>query len=109
VSANIDYADFLTEQPDCQRVGPPQTGPTFTVDTTVDTNRTCDEAPGDCSLREAINAANANPGKDTIAFNIAGPAPYTFRPSEFYPSLAEAVIIDGTTEPDYSEVHQSSS
>jgi CSLREA domain-containing protein len=37
---------------------------TFTVTKTADTNDgTCD---GDCSLREAINAANAAPGADTV-------------------------------------------
>ena len=37
---------------------------TFTVTKTADTNDgICD---GDCSLREAIIAANANPGADTI-------------------------------------------
>src|SRR5258708_38405387 len=41
---------------------------TFTVTKTADTNDgTCDS---DCSLREALAAANANAGGDTIAFNI---------------------------------------
>lgn len=41
---------------------------TFTVTKTADTNDgTCD---ADCSLREAVAAANANSGADTIEFNI---------------------------------------
>lgn len=41
---------------------------TFTVNKTADTNDgTCD---ADCSFREAVAAANANPGADTIEFNI---------------------------------------
>lgn len=41
---------------------------TYTVTKTADTDDgSCD---ADCSLREAITAANANSGQDTIAFNI---------------------------------------
>lgn len=43
---------------------------TFTVTKTADTNDgVCD---ADCSLREAIVAANANPGADTINFGVHG-------------------------------------
>jgi CSLREA domain-containing protein len=55
---------------------------TFTVNSLADTdNGSCDTAP-DCTLREAINAANANPGADTIdaigvtgTINLTGPLP----------------------------------
>jgi len=44
---------------------------TFTVTRTDDRNNaTC--AAGDCSLREAVNAANASPANDTINFAISG-------------------------------------
>lgn len=44
-------------------------GTTFTVTKSADTDdNICD---ADCSLREAITAANNNPGQDTIAFAIA--------------------------------------
>lgn len=45
---------------------------TFTVDTTSDSVAltACTAAPGDCSLRGAINRANADAVTDTIAFNI---------------------------------------
>lgn len=55
---------------------------TFTVTKTADTNDgACD---ADCSLREAINAANASPGPDTIDFHpsvtgtitLSGPLPH---------------------------------
>lgn len=71
---------------------------TFTVNSTND--------PGDgvcsateCTLREAINAANANPGKDTIAFNIPGAGPHTIRPTSALPEITDPVIIDGYTQP----------
>jgi len=42
---------------------------TFTVNSTVDPgDGTCDAT--ECTLREAISAANANPGSDTIAFHV---------------------------------------
>ena len=45
---------------------------TFTVNSLGDTdNGNCDAAP-DCTLREAINAANKNAGADTIDFNVVG-------------------------------------
>jgi CSLREA domain-containing protein len=44
---------------------------TFEVDSTADTNTgDCTTAPGDCTLRGAINAANATTDADTINFNI---------------------------------------
>jgi hypothetical protein len=47
---------------------PARTAATFSVDTTDDDSAAslCTAAPGDCSLRGAIIAANANPGPDTV-------------------------------------------
>src|SRR5215204_1963882 len=46
----------------------------FTVNTTADpatpTTAGCDAT--ECTLREAINAANGTPGADTINFNVSG-------------------------------------
>jgi hypothetical protein len=64
---------------------------TFTV-TTVD-----DSGPG--SLRQAILDANANPGTDTIAFNISGAGPHTIQPRPQLPEITDPVIIDGYTQP----------
>ncbi len=45
---------------------------TFTVNSTADTtDGTCGAAPGGCTLHEAIEAAVATPGRDTIAFDPA--------------------------------------
>ncbi len=53
-----------------------------------------------CSLREAIIAANQNPGPDTIAFNVPGPIPVTIAPLGPLPALTGAgTVIDATTMP----------
>jgi CSLREA domain-containing protein len=74
---------------------------TLTVNTTNDVDDgSCDAVH--CSLREAINAANAHLGLDTIAFNIPGPAPHTIFVTGDLPTLNDPVTIDGTTSPDFS-------
>ena len=74
---------------------------TFTVTKTADTNDgVCD---ADCSLREAITAANANAGTDTIAFDIPGGGPHTIAPTSALPTITDPVIIDGYTQSGASE------
>lgn len=51
------------------------------------------------SLRQAILDANANPGTDTINFNIPGAGPHTIKPLSALPTITDPVIIDGYTEP----------
>jgi CSLREA domain-containing protein len=71
---------------------------TFIVNSTNDVDDgTCDATH--CSLREAINAANANSGTDTIAFNISGAGPHTIQPASALPTITDPVIIDGYTQP----------
>lgn len=71
---------------------------TFTVNTTSDTNDgVCNTTH--CSLREAILAANANAGTDTIAFNIPGTGPHTIALTSALPTVTDPVIIDGYTQP----------
>ena len=71
---------------------------TFTVSKTADTNDgTCD---ADCSLREAIVAANATGGSHTIAFNIpigAGAAVITLG-TALPPITRNNVVIDGSSQ-----------
>jgi hypothetical protein len=64
---------------------------TFTVTSTSDT--------GAGSLRQAILDANANPGADTIDFNIAGSGVHTIMPVTVLPTITEQVTIDGYTQP----------
>ncbi|MBT8110118.1 MAG: right-handed parallel beta-helix repeat-containing protein [Gammaproteobacteria bacterium] len=74
---------------------------TFTVTKTADTNDgTCD---ADCSLREAITAANALGGSHMIAFNVpsggltGGVAVITLA-SALPPLTRNGITIDGTTQ-----------
>lgn len=50
------------------------------------------------SLRQAIINANANPGADTITFNVAG----TINLVSALPAITGTVTIDGTTAPGFS-------
>lgn len=52
-----------------------------------------------CSLREAINAANAHPGADAIVFGIQGPGPHTIQPLAALPLVTGPVNLDATTQP----------
>src|SRR3982751_5309317 len=67
------------------------TAATFTVTKTADTfDNACN---ADCSLREAINAANSNgPGLDTIVFSLAFG---TYVPTSPLPAITTSLIIDG--------------
>lgn len=76
-------------------------GRTFTV------NRADDSSDGsctvsDCSLRDAILAANATPARDTIAFEL-DPAQTTIVLSSTLPVVTAPLLIDGSTQPDYRD------
>ena len=85
---------------------------TFTVTSAVDAsdaapgNGVCETSvAGQCTLRAAIEEANALAGVDTINFNIPGAtplAPATILPSTPLPSIGEAVTIDGYSQPSAS-------
>ena len=68
--------------------------PSFTVTTTADAG------PG--SLREAILAANAQAGLDSILFAIPGAGPHTISPLSPLPALTGPTVIDGTSQPGYA-------
>ncbi len=71
-----------------------QSGVTFIVTKTADTNDgACD---ADCSLREAITAANATTAQDTIHFNIPGTGVKTISPASALPIITAPVSIDTT-------------
>jgi CSLREA domain-containing protein len=74
-------------------------GASFTVTKTADTNDAC--LAFDCSLREAIAAANATPGQDFIGFSI-GSGTQTIALDSSLPALTDLVTIDATTQPGFS-------
>ena len=57
------------------------------------------DEPPLCTLRAAIQQANANEGEEVITFNIPGPPPHTIQPLSELPAITDAVTIDGTTQP----------
>jgi uncharacterized repeat protein (TIGR01451 family) len=60
----------------------------------------CDAGAGLCTLRAAIQEANATAGTQPITFSVAG----IFQPATAYPPLTGRVDIDGTTAPGYAGV-----
>src|SRR5574341_2567351 len=78
----------------------PGYGATYTVNTILDPGVAgCDAI--ECTLREAIAAANANAGADTIAFNIPGSGTQTISLLSVLPYIIDPVTIDGTTQPGF--------
>ena len=83
-------------------------GRTFIVTSTGDAgdanegDGVCDAGGGQCTLRAAIEEANAWLGHDTIGFDIPGSGPHTIRPGgdglEWITS-SDGVTIDGYTQP----------
>jgi parallel beta-helix repeat protein len=63
----------------------------FVVTTTADS--------GAGSLRQMILWANEHPGLDRIHFNIAGAGPHRIAVSNDLPTISDALIIDGATQP----------
>lgn len=59
--------------------------------------------PGDqCTLRAAIEQANATPGEDTIEFAIDGAPPAVIAPQVALPEITDPLVIDATTQPGYA-------
>jgi len=67
--------------------------PGLAVTSTADTDGgTCGAT---CTLRQAINVANQQPGADTIRFALQGTGPFTIAPLTSLPTITDAVTIDG--------------
>ncbi len=52
-----------------------------------------------CTLRQAINVANATAGADTIQFNLPGGGAQTIALGSNLPNITEALHIDGYSQP----------
>jgi hypothetical protein len=65
-----------------------------------DTGGTCKPAEP-CTLRAAINTANAQPGPDTIAFNL--PMTRRIAPATALPAITQTITIDGFTQTGMSQ------
>jgi hypothetical protein len=65
-----------------------------------DTN-VADDICSPCTLRAAIEQANATTGPDTITFSI-GSGPQTIQPASPLPTITGPVVIDGTTQPGFA-------
>lgn len=72
---------------------------TFIVTTAADNGDNVNPTPG--SLRAAILGANSTAGTDGISFAI-GSGLQTIQPTAQLPTITEAVIIDGTTQPGFA-------
>lgn len=79
-------------------------GLTFVVDNTGDNPDSnpgdgfCDDGAGNCSLRAAIQEANASAGPDTIEFSIDVSGVATIAPSTPLPNITDPVTINGYSQ-----------
>src|SRR3954452_1970137 len=86
-------------------LGLPASASTYTVNNLGDTSdatpgdNICDAGGGVCTLRAAIEEANAHAGSDTIIFSVAG----IISTASTLP-VTDTAIIDGTTAPGYAGV-----
>lgn len=84
------------------RIRPVQAGATFVVNATGNLedqnpgNGVCKTELNECTLRAAIQEANALAGTDTITFNIGTGNPL-ITPLTALPAITTQVIIDGNT------------
>ena len=76
---------------------PTPTPATLTVNSIADTTGPCTPEAGGCTLREAIAAANADAGAETITFDIPGAGPHTIQLTQALPALSESVNITNTS------------
>ena len=76
-------------------------------------NGVCRTSGGVCTLRAAIQEANATSAVDTILFSIGGGGAQRISISSSLPTITKPVILDGTSQPGFTgapliEIHGSS-
>ncbi len=97
--ASVESAAFTIEAFDSQ---------TFIVNSEADhpdadlNDNTCADQNGNCTLRAAIQNANKTNAKEIIHFNIPGSNPPEIVLNDGLPAITAPVVIDGTTQPNYS-------
>lgn len=75
----------------------------YTVNTVADPGTgTCDAT--ECTLREAIRAANLSAGADTIQFNVPGTGPHTIQPRSALPTITDTLTLDGASQPGFTGI-----
>lgn len=95
-------------------VTPASASATYTVNSTGDDadvapSDVCNTAPiqvgiePECTLRAAIQTANAHGGADTIEFNLGGNGVKKISPATSLPIISDPIIIDGYSEQGASE------
>jgi CSLREA domain-containing protein len=103
VSAAAAVALCVAAQPFDPRFVPATSAATvtvYTVNSSADSDDgTCDVA--NCTLREAINAANSTPAAATVAFAIPGAGLHVIAIAGGLPQITAPLDIDGRTQPGY--------
>ena len=80
---------------------------TFTVNSVGDgadsntSDSVCNDGAGNCTLRAAVQQANATAGADTINFQL-GTGVQTIVLGTSLPDVTDPVVIDGTSQPGYA-------
>ena len=80
--------------------GAAQAATTYTVNSNADTDTTADEAAcsggqAGCTLRAAIQEANAKPSVDTVEFDVGAGGPVGIAPVAALPAIVNPIKIDG--------------
>ncbi len=66
------------------------------------TDGACNDGSGACTLRAAIQQANATAGLDVIAFDIPGGGVHTIQPASPLPPISDTVYLDAASQPGYA-------
>lgn len=57
-----------------------------------------------CTLRAALEQANAQEGADAITFDLDGTGPFVIAPESPLPAITDAVTLDGASQPGTADV-----
>jgi CSLREA domain-containing protein len=108
-------ATLFSADPQPSPAIPPCSGP-FIVNSTADTpdaspgDGCCADASGNCTLRAAIQEANATAGRDTLQFALlpsdanynASTTVWTISPASNLPPITDTLVVDGSSQSGYA-------